>query len=92
LTGFTYAQISCCGAQTPSLPPKTPAAPPCCAKLLISLQLMGCFFSKQFKQGLDFQGFLARRTKLSTKLSTKTLDRSGSFVKSTTYIDFRQCN
>jgi hypothetical protein len=88
LTGFTYAQILCCGAQQNSQARKTPTYKKEPPKLLISLDLDFCFFCEQFKQALDFQGLPACQSKLSTKLSTETLGRSGSHVKSMTYIAF----
>jgi hypothetical protein len=43
-------------------------------KCLIYKESLNCLFSRQFKQGLDLQGFPALSHKLSTKLSTGTLD------------------
>nr|CBA32131.1 hypothetical protein Csp_D30590 [Curvibacter putative symbiont of Hydra magnipapillata] len=36
---------------------------------------MFCFFSGQRKETLDLQGFGARKTHISTKLSTENLNR-----------------
>jgi hypothetical protein len=72
---------------TPSVPPHPMGWR---SKLLISLGFDFCFFSGQFKKGLDLQGFRARKKHLSTKLSTESLDSCGSHVKSMTYITFRQ--
>jgi hypothetical protein len=43
-------------------------------KCLIHNENLNCLFSRQFKQGLDLQGFPALFPKLSTKLSTGMLD------------------
>jgi hypothetical protein len=43
-------------------------------KCLIYKVSLNCLFSRQFKQGLDLQGFPALFHKLSTKLSTGMLD------------------
>jgi len=43
-------------------------------KLLIYIETSNCFFSGQFKQSLDLQGFATRHGELSTKLSTENLE------------------
>jgi hypothetical protein len=54
------------------------------AKWLILMKFIFCTFSRQINEGLDFQGFPAGQSNLSTKLSTDPLDRSVSASKSTT--------
>jgi len=45
-------------------------------KSLIHIGFEICFFCRQFKQSLDFQGLWHRKMNLSTKLSTEILDMS----------------
>jgi hypothetical protein len=54
------------------------------AKLLIYIDFEVCFFGGHFVETLDLQGFGASLDKLSTKLSTETLDGSQSLFRSST--------
>jgi hypothetical protein len=77
----SYAQ-NLFGAVKKSVPP--PAARPSTSsfrKCLIHKESLNCLFSRQFKQGLDLQGFPALSHKLSTKLSTGTLENFEAWKK-----------
>ncbi|MBK5204796.1 MAG: hypothetical protein JJD98_05110 [Polaromonas sp.] len=70
----TYAQNSCCGAalQEQQVTPRYQSNS--VSKLLIYIGILNCFFSGQFKESLDLQGFAGLSDKLSTKLSTENLE------------------
>jgi hypothetical protein len=71
---WTYAQKSCCAAAMRGSRLISRYQSNSARKSLIYIETLNCFFSGQFKQALDLQGFATRGGKLSTKLSTENLE------------------
>jgi hypothetical protein len=70
----TYAQKSCCAAAMRGASSSLRYQSNSARKSLIYIETLNCFFSGQFKQTLDLQGFATLAGKLSTKLSTENLE------------------
>ncbi|WP_411881416.1 hypothetical protein [Polaromonas sp. YR568] len=71
---WTYAQKSCCAAAMKPFRSTSRYQSNSVRKSLIYIETLNCFFSGQFKQTLDLQGFATLDDKLSTKLSTENLE------------------
>jgi hypothetical protein len=80
----TYAQNTCCSAQDFRVTHLPCFQRDSKAKSLIYIEFELCFFSGKSSRSLDFQGLAASPARLSTKLSTGTLDEGQSAEKSTT--------